>query len=389
MAPLRVLILTLVCCVLQGDFVLSRSSKCTKHTLSLLHVIFRHGNKTLEATYPTNPYKHIRYDPFGEGQLTNGGKLLGYRTGQYLRKKYNDFLGSYTPEVLGAYSSQTWRCKAYLQLIMASLFPPGETEKWDKDFFWQAHPVNGDCALSQKLFWSYVTCPNFAKSYRIYKESPAYAKIMSPYNDTITYLRDESGLWQNNTFVFGTPIYLHAAFTSQVEWGLELPAWAKSVWPETLSEIAALEWAQLFATEEGRTLGAGNIDEIKLNSEPKQFYISGHIISKIFKDTKLHINKDPSVNGKKIYLYVGHDTNMYGTLAWLGVLKPEMINFGAYVIFEIHSIHDEYYVKVLYQNKNVDSKLVTLQLPECGGCCPLNKFATLYASRLNPETVCG
>lgn len=109
-----------------------------------------------------------------------------------------------------------------------------------------------------QLFWSYATCPNFAKSYENYKKFGAYGKVMAPYNETITYLRNQSGLWQNNTFVFGTPIYLHAAFKSQEEWGLELPSWAKSVWPETLDEIAAMEWSQLFATEEARTLGAGN-----------------------------------------------------------------------------------------------------------------------------------
>ncbi|GJQ82956.1 hypothetical protein Trydic_g5956 [Trypoxylus dichotomus] len=344
--------------------------ECSRYSLSLIHGVFRHGNKTLEGDYPTNPYKDETYYPFGKGQLTNAGKLMGYQTGVYLRRRYIQFLGSYNPEVLEAYASPFWRCKSYLQLMMAGLYPPSENERWHKEFDWQAIPFNDDCKLSYHLFWTYASCPNFAKAYQDHKKSEQYAGVMAPYESTMRYLYEKSGLWPNNTHVFGTAVFLQAALTSQEQWGLKLPAWTESVWPKVIAEVSAMEWMQIFGTETARTGGAG------------------FLMSKIVEDTNLHINRDSSVRGRKIYLYAGHDTNIYGILAWLGVLKPTIINFGAYIIFEIHNIHNDYYVKVLHQNGDVSSTPTPIKIPHCGYCCPFDKFLNLYSARLEPEKLC-
>lgn len=69
-------------------------------------------------------------------------------------------------------------------------------------------------------------------------------------------------------------------------------------------------------------------------------------MTKIIKDSYSKINRDASAAEKKIYLYVGHDNNMYGILAWLGILEPTIMNFGSYIIFEIHNIDGDHYLRV-------------------------------------------
>lgn len=74
-------------------------------------------------------------------------------------------------------------------------------------------------------------------------------------------------------------------------------------------------------------------------------------MSKIVKDTYVKIhqsNEDTTTRSRKIYLYVGHELNVYGILAWLGVLEPVIVNYGAYMIFEIHNLYGEHYIKVYF-----------------------------------------
>ena len=62
--------------------------------------------------------------------------------GEYLRKRYNDFLGeTYLPEILYARSTDFDRTKMSLQLILAALFPPRNIQKWHNTLNWQPIPI--------------------------------------------------------------------------------------------------------------------------------------------------------------------------------------------------------------------------------------------------------
>lgn len=41
------------------------------HQLRMVHMIFRHGERTPADTYPNDPFVNSSFSPFGWGQLTN------------------------------------------------------------------------------------------------------------------------------------------------------------------------------------------------------------------------------------------------------------------------------------------------------------------------------
>jgi len=63
--------------------------------------------------------------------------------GKFLRFRYNDFLGSlYTPKLVVARSSDFERTKMSLQLVLASLFPPKNIQRWNPLLNWQPIPAS-------------------------------------------------------------------------------------------------------------------------------------------------------------------------------------------------------------------------------------------------------
>lgn len=55
----------------------------------------RHGARVPADTYPNDPYINETFYPYGWGHLTNNGKSVLYQTGEFLRERYDDFLGEY------------------------------------------------------------------------------------------------------------------------------------------------------------------------------------------------------------------------------------------------------------------------------------------------------
>lgn len=107
------------------------------------------------------------------------------------------------------------------------------------------------------MFWIYGTCPNFLRAYEAYKKTKEYQKAMEPYKNVRDHLIKNSGLYPNESYIFGPIIFLHAALTSQVEWGLDLPEWMTKFWPEIIGKVAAIEWNQVYGSEVTRKLGSG------------------------------------------------------------------------------------------------------------------------------------
>ncbi|CAF2918899.1 unnamed protein product [Rotaria sp. Silwood2] len=57
------------------------------------HVIFRHGERTPVATFPTDPMREKDW-PVGYGQLTTTGMEQQHRLGKYLRDRYGSILNT-------------------------------------------------------------------------------------------------------------------------------------------------------------------------------------------------------------------------------------------------------------------------------------------------------
>ncbi|KAI4458935.1 acid phosphatase-related [Holotrichia oblita] len=337
------------------------------NSLRLLHVVFRHGDRTQDGAYPTDPYRNETFYPVGLGQLTNAGKVREYNIGRYLRSTYNGFIPTiYSPGILEAISSPYPRCKASMQLVLAGLFPPVAMQKWSPSLNWNPIPYDYSPQSGNMLFFSYSNCPNYWTLIAEYRESSTFKKVYEPYEDVVNYLMEKSGLTPSP---FGVALLLYSTLRSQQEWGLTLPDWTRSVWPEPVTYLTKLDWQQLFPTEKTRPLGAG------------------FLMSKIINDTQLFIDKDPSVEGLKTHLYSGHDLNIAAILTWLGTPDIHVPQYGSFIIFEIHEISNVPHVRVVHQNYEYGTPQV-VEIPHCGFYCPFGKFIELYSNYTNRFDLC-
>ena len=68
-----------------------------------------------------------------------------YDLGQFLRTRYNKFLGTeYSDDKIYSISSDLARTKMSLQLVLAGLYPPflSKYQKWNNDINWQPVSTN-------------------------------------------------------------------------------------------------------------------------------------------------------------------------------------------------------------------------------------------------------
>ncbi|XP_071054238.1 venom acid phosphatase Acph-1-like [Onthophagus taurus] len=336
-------------------------------TIFILIKVFRHGDRTPDSLYPKDPYTEDDFYPFRIGHLTNKGKLRAFNIGRYLRKRYNKLLGDvYTPDVLYAVSSHYPRCRASLESVLAGLYPPSEELIWNKDLLWEPIPYDYLPLKENNLFAPMSIYPNMNilmnESYKNLDSDP----IIEKYNHLLPFLQENTGLTGNLLSVAGN---LYSTLKSEEEADMEIPTWAKSVYPEILSEISKYIWKYYTGIGDLKTLGAG------------------FLMSKIINNTYSAINEENAAKNLKICLYSGHDLNVAAMLYYLEKFVPHSPNYGAHIIIEVHKYLGIYFLKFLHENNDDNLEPQPLFIENCGIYCPLEVFVRLYAKQLNPANL--
>ncbi|KAJ3664726.1 hypothetical protein Zmor_000274 [Zophobas morio] len=332
-----------------------------KNTLELVHVIFRHGDRTpdKELIYPNDPHINVSYYPADFGQHTNTGKMKQYLLGQALRKRYKNFLGPYKYETAYARSTQYPRTKISLQLVLAALFPPEGALVWNKNLKWQPiafdyWPMRNDHVLGQP----YKNCPRYKKLYLEFLNSTQGRKLFENYSETIDYLSEHTGLNITSRQIYE----LYFTLDLEKENGLELPQWTQSVFPDVLYDLLQLDYFSKSATHELRRLS------------------SGFLLKKIIRDTRNKIRGILPEN-RKIFLYSGHEFTITFLMHLWGVFYPHLPPYSAYILIEIHNVGGIRRMKIFYQDY-LEEKPKQLKLPHCGHFCSFNDFTELYQKYL-------
>ncbi|RZC35945.1 venom acid phosphatase Acph-1, partial [Asbolus verrucosus] len=325
-------------------------------TLVLLHVLFRHGNRTPDriGLFPKDPHLNETYEPFGYGQLTTKGKATEYAIGQYLRRAYGTFIPEqYTPGLLYALTTDTDRTKMSLELVLASLFPPLATDVFVDGLNWQPIPFEiekGAGLINIPL----TVCVQYGLHYLVYLESEEAQNILAGYKELYQTMRTNTGL------IIIEPALMADVFDtleSEYDYGLELPEWTSEIFPEVLEEAAGLYFE--FAT--GNTV--------------LKRYAAGFLLKKILDDSLSKKNGLLPEN-RKLFLYSAHDYNVGSVLHTLNVFERHVPPYGATVFFEIHNIEGVYGLKLYYQDyKQADPRLLTI--PGCSSFCELDTLAQL------------
>uniref|UniRef100_A0A8D0BTT1 acid phosphatase n=1 Tax=Salvator merianae TaxID=96440 RepID=A0A8D0BTT1_SALMN len=108
----------------------------------LIKSIYRHGDRSPIEIYPNSLHNESDW-PQGFGQLSTIGMQQQYALGQYIKKRYANFLSPrYKREEILVLSSETDRTIMSAQANLAGLFPPTGDQIWNPDLHWQPIPVH-------------------------------------------------------------------------------------------------------------------------------------------------------------------------------------------------------------------------------------------------------
>lgn len=324
--------------------------------LKLVNVVFRHGDRTPDDNgyelYPNDPFLKYDFYPTGLGELTNKGKAREYQLGQFLRTKYDKFLGKlYTPNILEARSSDYRRTKASLQLVLAGLYPPVLIQKWNTIINWQPIPTDYTPRLYDNLLLP-DECPRYLNEYDKVLEIPEIKEELAGFDDMNAKLTELTG---KNISTPWDMYYLYHTFMAESSMNLHLPEWAYSVFP-----YGRLYDGIIFAYK------VANYNKLQ-----KKIY-GGAILRKFIENMKVHVN-DTLKPGKRIYLYSGHETNIASLLSTLDIYQPHVPEYSSAVLVELLYKENTYYVKILYY-VGIPSQIKEMKLPGCEVLCPLEKF---------------
>ena len=130
--------------------------------LQLVHLLYRHGDRTPIKPYATDPYKDSSHWPVGFGQLTSRGKMQQFELGQWIRKRYDGFLSSnYSEQEIVVRSTDVDRTLMSAMSNLAGLYPPAGYWQWNQDLAWQPIPVHTVPQEEDTLLSSHATCPRY------------------------------------------------------------------------------------------------------------------------------------------------------------------------------------------------------------------------------------
>uniref|UniRef100_A0A1B0EX28 Uncharacterized protein n=1 Tax=Phlebotomus papatasi TaxID=29031 RepID=A0A1B0EX28_PHLPP len=265
----------------------------------LAHMLFRHGHRTPADTYPNDPFFNETFYPYGWGQLTNPGKKYLFEMGEYLHRRYGDFLGKYyQPDVLHAQTTGVTRTRMSMLLVLAGLWPPKDSPtEWNKKLNWQPIPIESEPLDQDSLLLVRTPCARYSEAVEEVLQSAEVQSAVDPYVDMMRELTEITGL------DIKTPDDVQSLFSTlkaEEEYGLKLPEWTKRFYPEKLLPLTELSYVWNVHTPEMKRLKAGPflqklVDEWKAASE-------GNLKPK----------------DRKMYLYTGHDSSVVNVLHALG-----------------------------------------------------------------------
>ncbi|KAG6800646.1 venom acid phosphatase Acph-1 [Apis mellifera caucasica] len=315
--------------------------------------------------YPNDPYINYTYEPAGKGGLTNIGKMTMYKVGQFFRKRYENFLGEiYTKENIWFRSDEVDRTAMSVQLVTTGLYPPSKQQRWNPDLNWQPIPVwtvpfTMDCLYNSQFSAKFYTLRNMVE-----ETDKDVIQFKKDNRDVYEYLSKHTGgnITQSKVFL------LYQYLFDQRNIGLELPEWTKSVFPHgKLDELAVYDILIRTRTLESKQISAGIWIREWLNR------VNNHISKK---DTR------------KAFMYAAHDPNIACILSALDNFDNEIPYYGNSLMFELHEENSEYYVQMLYKNKD---DIRVLKFPNCDNMCPLDEFKKFVKPliSINTDEICG
>lgn len=328
--------------------------------LKLVHILYRHGDRTPVDPYPNDPYKRESWN-VGYGQLTSIGKRAHFKLGQWFRERYDGFLSSnYSEEEIIVRSTDVDRTLMSAMSNLAGLYPPSGYQKWNPDLDWQPIPVHTVPLDLDNLLSSHADCPRFDHLQDEIMRSDWMTSIVKDNQEMFQYISQHSGFNLSDIVHLN---YVYDTLFVETVHNKTLPEWTKKYFPGgPFEELSDLSFIVNTHTHELKRLKGGpyvkevisHIDDfVKGTMEPKK---------------------------RKVFMYSAHDTTISSILNTLNVFDVIAPPYRSAVMIELYENQElGYHVKILYRN-DTTREPYQLILPGCEANCPLFKFKDLTAS---------
>ncbi|NXT68369.1 PPAP phosphatase, partial [Chaetops frenatus] len=123
-----------------------------------------------------------------------------FELGQYMRKRYSNFLNStYNRQEFYIQSTDYDRTIMSAQSYLSGLFPPTSSEIWNPELLWQPIPVHiFQKTTEQRLNFPLPNCPRFDELQRETQTSKEFQNRIQPYMDFLQTMAINTGLELNH-----------------------------------------------------------------------------------------------------------------------------------------------------------------------------------------------
>lgn len=323
-------------------------------TLVLLHVVYRHGDRTPIRTFKNDPIPITAWKE-GPGELTKTGCMQHYTLGKSLREHYKDFITGNPHEVL-VWSSNRNRCLASASCHLAGMYAPPPDWVWNKDLHWQPVPIHTRPIYEDgMLVPGESLCPAAEAEAERFKNSQEAQEFLHKYHKLYEYLTEKTGSvipdWNEAAFVYDVLLIekLH---------NYTLPNWTESVWND-LQFQSDQSFVFYTPTPLLRKLRAGLL------------------LANITKGMEAAARNE-SLNNVKLFMYSTHDTEVSALLDALRVFDGKAPPYCSTLLLELwrdpsgsHSVRG-------FTLSAFDHNPKPVTFPGCSSvACPLEQFLSL------------
>lgn len=113
--------------------------------------------------------------------------------GKYFRRRYREFLGSYSPDKVSILASYTDRTINSANLVLAALFPPEKNQVWNEQLLWQPIAVHSIPKSIDFLIHAQEGCARYLKAREEYEEFPKNKELKEQNRELFEYVEKHAG----------------------------------------------------------------------------------------------------------------------------------------------------------------------------------------------------
>lgn len=322
-------------------------------TLRLVTLVLRHGERAPQDTYPNDPYISKTMEPYGWGQLTNEGRINQYNQGDFLRQRYDNFLGPiYSPDIFHLQCTSVDRTKMSAMLEAAGLWKPSKEQSFKADFPWQPVTLFYQPRPEDTLMLIWDTCPKYAQIRSNILELPEIQRVQNENKQLYEELTNLTGMAIASPEDVGS---LYSTLKAEETMNLTLPNWTKEYYPAKLIPLT--------------------LYDLKLNTynDILKRLKGGPLLKKIVYDMIDKKEGTLQPETRKMFMYVGHDSTVITLLDVLHIWNDQIPEYNIMAMVELHEDINGWNVQVFLRNTTSHDPY-PMTIPGCTTICPLEQF---------------